>query len=128
MVYLSCSAGRTHFARTKILLSNLTVKNAPAKTICTNWNIAANYEKDDYLKRVFTFWKNPYLPSYLQNLHLQIINHKLKLNAHLKHLKHLKIIREFLVTALSAKSTTLQTPVRNHSLTFSWNVHQVSTH
>ena len=36
-------------------------------------------------KRVFTFWKNPYLPSYLQNLHLQIINHKLKLNAHLKH-------------------------------------------
>ena len=61
------------------------VKNAPADTICTNWNIAAKYEKADYLKKVFTFWKNPYLPSYLQNLHLQIINHKLKLNAQLKH-------------------------------------------
>jgi hypothetical protein len=69
----------------KILLSNQTVKNAPAETICTNWNIAAKYEKEDNLKSVFTFWKNPYLPSYLQNLHLQIINHKLKLNVHLKH-------------------------------------------
>ena len=64
---------------------NVKVKNAPADTICTNWNIAAKYEKIDYLKKLFTFWKNPYLPSYLQNLHLQIINHKLKLNAQLKH-------------------------------------------
>jgi hypothetical protein len=63
----------------------VTVKNVPAETICTNWNIAAKYEQEEYLKSVFTFWKNPYLPSYLQNLHLQIINHKLKLNAHLKH-------------------------------------------
>ena len=34
------------------------------------------HEKEAYLKSVFTFWKTPYLPSYLQNLHLQIINHK----------------------------------------------------
>ena len=36
-------------------------------------------------EKVFTFWKTPYLPSNLQNLHLQIINHKLKLNDQLKH-------------------------------------------
>ena len=61
------------------------IKNNPGDTICTNWNIAAKHEKADYLKKVFTFWKTPYLPTYLQNLHLQIINHKLKLNNQLKH-------------------------------------------
>jgi hypothetical protein len=69
----------------KILMSNLMVRNVPGETICTHWNIAAKYEKEAYLKSVFTFWKTPYLPIYLQNLHLQIINHKLKLNAQLKH-------------------------------------------
>ena len=69
----------------KILQSTVKAKNNPADTICTNWNIAAKYEKTNYLKKVFTFWKTPYLPSYLQNLHLQIINHKLKLNSQLKH-------------------------------------------
>ena len=37
------------------------------------------------LKKFFTFWKTPYLPCNLQNLHLQIINHKLKLNNQLKY-------------------------------------------
>ena len=69
----------------KILQSTVKAKNTPADTICTNWNIAAKYEKTNYLKKVFTFWKTPYLPTYLQNLHLQIINHKLKLNSQLKH-------------------------------------------
>ena len=40
----------------KILQKNVKAKNAPADTICTNWNIAAKYEKIYYLKKVFTFW------------------------------------------------------------------------
>jgi hypothetical protein len=66
-------------------MSKLTVRNVPGETICTTWNIAAKYEKEAYLKSVFTFRKTPYLPSYFQNLRMQIINHKLKLNAQLKH-------------------------------------------
>jgi hypothetical protein len=69
----------------KILQSNLKTKNKPGETICANWNIDVKYGKDIYLKKVFTFWKIPYLPSNLQNLHLQIINHKLKMNDQLKH-------------------------------------------
>ena len=59
--------------------------NQPGETINTNWNIARKYDKEKFLKKVFTFWKTPYLPSNLQNLHLQIINHKLKLNKQLKY-------------------------------------------
>ena len=36
-------------------------------------------------KCIFTFWKTLYLPSNLQNLHLQIINQKLKLNDQLRY-------------------------------------------
>ena len=67
-----------------ILQSNLNVKNKPGETINTNWNIVRIYDKEKFLKKAFTFWKTPYLTSNLQDLHLQIINHKLKLNNQLK--------------------------------------------
>ena len=69
----------------KILQSNLTIKNQPGETINTHWNISRKYDKEKFLKKVFTFWKTPYLPSNLQNLHLQIINHKLNLNNQIKY-------------------------------------------
>ena len=37
------------------------------------------------MKKVYSLWKTPFLPIKLQNLHLHIINHKLKLNNQLKH-------------------------------------------
>ena len=69
----------------KIIQNSKITKNTPGETICDNWNIEVKYGKEIYLKKVFTFWKTPYLPSNLQNLHLQIINHKLKMNDQLKH-------------------------------------------
>ena len=57
----------------------------PGETININWNIDRKYDKENFLIKSFTFWKTPYLPSNLQNLHLQIINHKLRLNNRLKY-------------------------------------------
>ena len=86
-----------------ILQSNLTVKNKPGETINTNWNIVRIYDKEKFLKKAFTFWKTPYLPRNLQNLHLQIINHKLKLNNQLKHFTRDETTNLSLGTALSAQ-------------------------
>ena len=38
-----------------------------------------------YFEKTFSFWKLSFLPANLQNLHLQIVNHKLKMNDQLKH-------------------------------------------
>ena len=37
------------------------------------------------MKKTFGFWKVSFFPAHLQNLHLQIRNHKLKCNEQLKH-------------------------------------------
>ena len=52
----------------------------PSSTINTKWPVY-----DQYMKKVYSLWKTPFLPIKLQNLHLHIINHKLKLNNQLKH-------------------------------------------
>ena len=60
-------------------------RNKPAETINTKWRISAKYDKETYMKKTFGFWKVSFLPANLQNLHLQIINHKLKCNDQLKY-------------------------------------------
>ena len=69
----------------KILMKNENLRNTPAETINTKWRISAKYDIETYMKKTFGFWKVSFLPANLQNLHLQIINHKLKLNDQLKH-------------------------------------------
>jgi hypothetical protein len=69
----------------EIIENAQTTQNTPADTINTNWNSEQKYDKVKYFGKVFSFWKTPYLPGNLQNLHLQIINHKLKMNDQLKH-------------------------------------------
>ena len=69
----------------KILNNVVNPKNHPANTINTKWRISAKYDKETYMKKTFGFWKVSFLPANLQNLHLQIINHKLKCNDQLKH-------------------------------------------
>jgi hypothetical protein len=68
-----------------ILTRNEKVKNIPGSNIVKKWNIDRKYNKEIYLKKTFGFWKTSFLPSKLQTLHLQIINHKLKFNDQLKH-------------------------------------------
>ena len=60
-------------------------KNTPADTINTKWRISAKYDREKYMMKAFGFWKVSFLPANLQNLHLQIMNHKLKCNDQLKH-------------------------------------------
>ena len=66
-------------------MKNVNPGNKPADTINTKWRISTKYDKDTYMKKTFGFWKVSFLPANLQNLHLQIINHKLKCNDQLKH-------------------------------------------
>ena len=60
-------------------------KNKPAETINKTWKISERYEMTHYFEKTFSFWKLSFLPANLQNLHLQIVNHKLKMNDQLKH-------------------------------------------
>ena len=68
-----------------IIMNAVNTKNQPAETINTKWRISEKYDKEVYMKKTFGFWKVSFLPANLQNLHLQIINHKLKSNDQLKH-------------------------------------------
>ena len=63
----------------------MNIINQPAETINTKWKISEKYNKEEYMKKTFGFWKVSFLPANLQNLHLQLINHKLKCNDQLKH-------------------------------------------
>ena len=49
------------------------------------WNTDEKYREGNFYRKAFQFWKTSFLPTNLQNLHLQIINHKLKMNDQLKH-------------------------------------------
>ncbi len=69
----------------KILMKNNNPGNKPAETMNTKWRISAKCDKETYMKKTFGFWKVSFLPANLQNLHLQIINHKLKCNDQLKY-------------------------------------------
>ena len=60
-------------------------KNKPAGTIKKTWKISEKYEMSRYFEKTFSFCKLLFIPANLQNLHLQIINHKLKMNDQLKH-------------------------------------------
>ncbi len=64
----------------KILMKNENLRNTPAEAIDTKWRISAKYDIETYMKKKLAFGKSPSYPQNLQNLHLQIINHKLKLN------------------------------------------------
>ena len=55
-------------------------KNKPAETINKTWKISEKYEMTHYFEKTFSFWKLSLLPANLQNLRLQIVNHKLKMN------------------------------------------------
>ena len=68
-----------------IIMKAVNTKNQPADTINTKWRISEKYDKEVYMKKTFDFWKVSFLPANLQNLHLKIINHKLKCNDQLKH-------------------------------------------
>ena len=68
-----------------IILQARKSKNKPAETINKTWKISEKYEMTKYFEKTFSFWKLSFLPANLQNLHLQIVNHKLKMNDQLKH-------------------------------------------
>ena len=68
-----------------ILMNAVNTKNQPAETINSKWRISKKYDKEEYMKKTFGFCKVSVLPAKLQNLHLQIINHKLKCNDQHKH-------------------------------------------
>ena len=55
-------------------------KNKPAETRNKTWKIYERYEITQNFEKTFSFWKLSFLPANLPNLHLQIVNYKLKMN------------------------------------------------
>jgi hypothetical protein len=53
----------------KILQSNSKMEKKPSSTININWNMEGKYNMNQFMKKVYTFWKTLYLQSTLQNLH-----------------------------------------------------------
>lgn len=49
------------------------------------WKISEKREKDQYMKKAFSFWKTSFLPTNIQLLNLKMVNNNYKLNNQLKH-------------------------------------------